>query len=81
MDKSKKTIFFDESAKDFILEVFDKTVDSEGFIVEKKRTKQRVLTPEGTEIKKNDLAIIAKGSQKFIGGDIISLMKYAKGEL
>lgn len=78
--KNKETIVFDEKGKDFILNIFNKSTDTEGFIIEKK-TKNRVLTPEGKEITKDELAVIKKGSEKFIAGDLTSLMKLSKGEL
>jgi len=78
---SKKKIFFDEAGKDFILDIFGKSTDSEGFIIEKQRPSIRVQTPEGREITKKQLAVIVKGSQKFIAGDLSSLMKLSKGEL
>jgi len=77
----KTKIIFDESGKDFILEALGKSVDGEGFIVEKDKPSIRIQTPEGREITKNQLAVITKGSQKFIAGDLTSLMKLSKGEL
>jgi len=72
-------VIFDEHSKDWVLNIFDKSVDGDGFIVEKDGT--RIWTPEGDEIKSNDLAIIKKGSTKFIAGDLSSLMKETKGEI
>ncbi len=74
-------IFFDKSSQDFVLSIFNKSIDDEGFIVEKNNTSQRVLTPEGHEITKNELAVIKKGSEKFIAGDLTSLMKLSKNEI
>lgn len=73
-------VIFDTQSKDWVLNLFKKSVDNEGFIIEKK-DRTRVLTPEGDEIKADDLAIIKKGSEKFIAGDLSSLMKESKGEL
>jgi len=78
---AKTKIIFDESSKDFILEMFGKTTDEEGFIVEKENPSIRIQTPEGREITKQQLAVITKGSQKFITADLTSLMKLSKGEL
>lgn len=74
-------IIFDKSAKNWVLDLFDKSVDTEGFIVEKANKTQRVLSPEGLEITFDELAVIKKGSEKFIAGDLNSLMKLSKGEL
>jgi len=72
-------VIFDKSSRDWVLSLFNKSVDSEGFIAEKNNT--RVWTQDGDEIKADDLAIIKKGSVKFIPGDLPSLMRESKGEL
>lgn len=80
MKKSK--ILFNESAVKFILEAFDKTIDTQGYIIERKG-KQRILTPDGKELKAKNLGGIAKnkkGATIFIADDLFSLMKFAKGE-
>lgn len=79
MINNKTKIIFDTLGKDWILDVFDKKVDGEGFIVESDGS--RITTPEGKEITKSQLALIKKGSEKFIAGDLTSLMKFSKGEL
>jgi len=80
MNRQVTRITFDNESKDLILDAFNKSVDKDGFIIEK-QSKVRVLTPEGMELKKDRLSIIKKGSEKFISGDLTSLMKYAKGEI
>ena len=69
------TITFDKASADFILEAFGKTVDKEGYIVEKENTKQRVLAEDGQEIEKLQFAGVRKGSEIFIKSDLISLMQ------
>ncbi|MBI2405476.1 hypothetical protein HYV21_00265 [Candidatus Microgenomates bacterium] len=69
------SITFDKSVKDFILDAFGKTTDSEGYVVEKNNLTQRVLTPDGEEIKKDEFAVIKKGSEKYIKSDLISLIR------
>lgn len=69
------SITFDKSAKDFVLETFNKSTDDEGYIVEKDSPNQRVLTPDGEEIKKEEFAGIKKGSEKYIKSDLVSLIK------
>lgn len=70
-----RTITFDNSAKKFILETFDKTIDLEGFIVEKSNPSQRVLTPDGQELREDEFAAIKKGSEIYIKSDLISLVR------
>ena len=74
----KVNITFDKSATSDILNMFDKTIDKEGYIVEKSNPSQRVLTIDGQEIKTNEFAGIQKGSEVFIKNDIFSLMKLNK---
>ena len=71
-------ITFDESAKRDILELYGKTVDEEGFIVENEDTSQKVLTHLGEEIRLDEWAGIRKGSEIFIKNDIFSLIELAK---
>lgn len=69
-----KTITFDNGLKEFILDIFSKQVDREGFIVEKDNIKQRVLAPDGQEVRLEQFAGIKRGSEIFIKSDLISLM-------
>ena len=79
MNRQPGQIFFDKGSADFVLEIFNKSVDCEGYIIAKDKT--RILTPEGREITKEQLSVIKKGSEKFIAGDLTSLMKFSKGEI
>jgi len=42
-------IIFDESSKKSLLRIMNKSVDSQGFIVEKENPSERVLTKDGEE--------------------------------
>lgn len=79
MNSNITRITFDKGATDFVLDIFNKSTDNDGFITERDNT--RVLTPEGIEITSDQLCVIKKGSEKFIAGDLTSLMKLAKGEI
>lgn len=68
------TITFEESAKETILSFFDKTIDNEGFIIEKD-TGQRIIMPDGKEIRLEDFAGIGKGGI-LIKSDLPSLIDY-----
>jgi len=70
------SITFEESAKEDILDMFDIIIDEEGYLVEKENPEQRVLTPDGEEILKEDWAGIYKGH--YIKNDIFSLIKLSK---
>ncbi len=67
-------ITFDKSAKDYILDVFNKSVDKDDFIIEKDNPNQRVLAPDGQQVEYKDFAGIKRGSEIFIKSDLISLM-------
>ncbi len=71
-------IAFSKEAKKDVLELYDKTIDDEGFIVEKKNPTQKVLTPKGEEIHISEWAGIRKGSEAFIKSDVFSLIELAK---
>ena len=72
-----KIITFDESAKIDILSFFDKTVDDNGYVVEKDGDQQKVITPHGEEITLGEFAGIRKGSEIFIKSDLPSLIELA----
>jgi len=71
-------ITFSKSVREDILELYGKTIDDEGFIVEKENNSQRVLTPAGEEIRVEEWAGIRKGSEAFIKNDAFSLIDLAK---
>ena len=74
----KEIISFEKSLSKEIISIFDKTLDSEGFIVEKSNPTQRVLTPDGEEIHIEEFAGISKGSEVFVKSDLISLIDFSK---
>ena len=70
-------ITFEESAVDHVLREFDKSVDDEGYIIEEE-SGDRVLTPEGDELRVDDLGAIAKGSEIFIEDNFVSVLEYVE---
>jgi hypothetical protein len=70
-------ITFDASARDFILDAFGK-VARDGFIVEKSKPSQKVLTPRGEEIPVREFAGVRQGSVIFVKSDIVSLVEAAE---
>lgn len=75
-----KQVVFSEDTKDFILEIFGKKVDDDGYIVEKD-TGSRVITPEGNFVRNEDFAAVVPGSEVFVTNDMPSLLKYANREM
>jgi len=70
-------ITFDKSAKNEILDMFNKTTDQDGYVVEKDNPTHRVLSIDGEEIKIEKFAGITKGSEVFIKSDLLSLIHLA----
>jgi len=72
-----RSITFDKSAKEQMLDIFDKAVDSEGYIVEKGDMKQRVLMPNGEHIHIDEWAGVrpARNGVAFIKTDLPSLIE------
>lgn len=70
-------ITFDKSASTFILDLFDKTIDKDGYIVEKSKPSQRVLAIDEQEIKLEEFAGVKKGSEVFLKSDLPSVIKLA----
>lgn len=68
---------FSTSAKKNILDIFDKTTNLDGCVVEKKNTSQKVLAIDGNELSYNEFAGIKKGSEIFIKSDLNSIVKLA----
>jgi len=78
MNEDLITLTFDESAKIEILNFMNKKVDEEGLIVEKDNPSQKVLSIEGEEVSIDEFGGVRKGSEVFIKGDLISLMRLSK---
>lgn len=74
----KVRITFDSSVKKDILDFLDKTVNKEGFIVEKQNPEQKVLTFDGQEISLEEFGGVKRGSEVFIKNDLVSLMRLSK---
>ena len=73
----EKVITFDNSVKPDILDFFGKMVDDNGYIVEKGNASQKILTPDGDELKIEEFAGIKRGSEVFIKSDLMSLINLA----
>lgn len=77
MRSSKIDVTFtdDRATKEFILDIFDKTTDQEGYLIEKKGSRNRCLTPSGEEIHIDEFAGFIKGSDTIVKGDLPSLLE------
>lgn len=74
-----KTVTFqnNDEAKEAILSLMGKSVDSEGYIIENK-TGERVVSPHNEEVLLADFAGIRPGSEIFITNDLPSLLEQAE---
>ena len=70
-----QTITFDKSATSFILEAFGKTVDKNGFLIEKE-TRDYVLSRHGEHIQVSEFGGIAKGSELYLKSDVASMIDF-----
>jgi hypothetical protein len=70
-----QSITFDKSAALFILEVFGKVVNKEGFLIEKE-TGEYVLSRHGEHVSINEFGGIAKGSELYLKSDISSMIEF-----
>lgn len=67
-------IVFDASAKQFILEIFNKTVNQNNIIIDK-TTKEEVLSINGDKIALDEFTGIGKGSLLFVKKDLPSIIE------
>lgn len=69
---------FSKEARRDVLELLDKSVDEDGFIVESDNPEQRVPTFDGEELCLKEFGGVESGSEVFIKNNLVSLMKIAK---
>lgn len=74
-EDTKILLTFDESASEFILDAFDKVINDEGLVAEKKDSSQTVVTFEKRTLTKESFGGIKHGSDIFIEDNIISLKR------
>lgn len=74
MMTSTPVITFDKSARRAILDLFDKSIDQERFIVEKDNPNFRITTVDGEPLELSQFAGIRKGSEIYIKSDLVSLI-------
>lgn len=69
-------IVFEESRVEYLLDLFDKTEDEEGYIVDPE-TGQRV-TPPGDDqpIKTEELGVVGRGSEIFVKDEVDSIVEF-----
>lgn len=69
-------IIFEESRINYLLDLFDKEEDEEGFIVDPERDK-RVTPPDSdTPLKTEDLGVVGHGSEIFVRDEVDSIVEF-----
>lgn len=72
----RNSVVFDSDLKDYVLSVFGKKTDKDGYVVDKALPSQREYD-EGVPVAVKDFAGVRKGSILFFRTDISSLLKVA----
>lgn len=72
----KNAVTFDSDLKDYVLSVFGKKTDKDGYVVDKALPSQRALD-EGVPVLAKDFAGVRRGSVLFFRADVTSLLKVA----
>lgn len=72
-------IVFEESRKEYLLDLFDKEEDGDGYIVDEQG--QRV-TPDGSDkpIKTEDLGVVGRGSEIFVKDEVDSIVQFVSSQ-
>lgn len=65
----------DKYTREFVLSLFDKSTDKEGFVVEND-TKARVLSSDRDEIKFDEFGGVTNGSEIYLKNNIVSLINF-----
>lgn len=71
-----RVVAFDSRLRGFVLDLFDKKIDLEGFIVEKTQSNRREVV-DGEPLRESDFGGVRKGSRIFFRSDISSLLTIA----
>ncbi|MHB1810945.1 MAG: hypothetical protein ACYDCP_06110 [Thermoplasmataceae archaeon] len=79
MQEKKPKMTFDDSAKEYILSLFNKKVNEDGEVLEKD-SNEPVKSFEGNPLTLEDFGGVKKGSELFIENNVVSLfrLKYRK---
>ncbi len=77
MTKNQPKILFNEQSLPFILEIFGKTINEDGFIIDM-NTGEPIQTPEGDFLTKEKFGGIKKGSEIFLKDDLLTVIKLAE---
>ncbi len=73
-------IVFEESRMDYLLDLFDKEEDDEGYIFDPE-TDQRVTPPGSDEpIKTEDLGVVGRGSEIFVKDEVDSIVEFVNSQ-
>jgi hypothetical protein len=77
MNRNQPKLLFNEAALPFILEVFDKTINEDGLIIDMNNG-EPLQTTEGEFLTKYKFGGIKKGSEIFLKDDLLTVIKLAE---
>lgn len=69
-----KSVVFNKGAQDFLLSALNKSIDSDGYIIDNTNGK-KVPSLDGTYITGDEFAGVVKGSELYVKSDIVSLIE------
>lgn len=79
MSNKKARILFTQKGLPYILEIFGKSINEDGIIIETS-TLEPIATPEGEELEAKRFGALKKGSEKFIKDDLYSIIQLSEGK-
>lgn len=77
MKRDAPKMLFNDKALPFILEIFGKTINEEGLIIDM-NTGEPIQTPEGDFLNMDNFGGIKKGSEIFLKNDLLTVIKLAE---
>jgi hypothetical protein len=77
MKNNAPKMLFNEQALPLILEIFGKTINDDGLIIDM-NTGEPILTPEGEFLTKEKFGGIKKGSEIFLKDDLLTVINLAE---
>jgi hypothetical protein len=69
-------IVFEESRLEYLLDLFDKETDEEGYIVDSESGERVTPRESDRPIKAEDLGVVGRGSELFVRDEVDSIVEF-----
>ena len=79
MKRHDPKILFNKQALPYVLEIFGKSINDQGFIVDAE-TGKLIITPDDEPITPEEFGAIKKGSEIFLKKDLLTTIKLAENK-